>query len=80
MATAEPVDPPEVRTVAGAVRGSWEGGLAVFRGIPSGEAPVGEARFAAPGPARRWEGVREACRPCRGPGRVVSRRREAFRV
>jgi para-nitrobenzyl esterase len=51
---------PEVRTNAGAVRGRWENGLAVFRGIPFAGPPVGEARFAAPQPVRAWSGVREA--------------------
>ncbi|HEX6351514.1 carboxylesterase/lipase family protein [Actinophytocola sp.] len=51
---------PEVRTAAGAVRGRWEDGLAVFRGIPFAAPPVGAARFAAPQPAPRWDGVREA--------------------
>ncbi|MFE6174335.1 carboxylesterase/lipase family protein [Streptomyces sp. NPDC056464] len=51
---------PEAATAAGAVRGRREGGLAVFRGIPYARPPVGEARFAAPRPADRWEGVREA--------------------
>ncbi|MGW8064975.1 carboxylesterase/lipase family protein [Streptomyces ziwulingensis] len=51
---------PVVRTVSGAVRGRTADGLAVFRGIPFAEAPVGEARFAAPRPARPWEGVRDA--------------------
>ncbi|MEU1053117.1 carboxylesterase family protein [Streptomyces sp. NPDC005876] len=51
---------PVVRTAGGAVRGRREDGLAVFRGIPFAEPPVGEARFAAPRPARRWDGTREA--------------------
>ncbi len=51
---------PEVRITAGAVRGRWEDGLAVFRGIPFAEPPVGEARFAAPRPVRGWDGVRKA--------------------
>ncbi|MGW3408799.1 carboxylesterase/lipase family protein [Streptomyces sp. NPDC000888] len=51
---------PEVRTVAGAVRGRREGGLEVFRGIPFAQPPVGEARFAAPRPVDAWDGVREA--------------------
>ncbi|MFI5686710.1 carboxylesterase/lipase family protein [Streptomyces sp. NPDC051636] len=51
---------PVVRTTAGAVRGRREHGLAVFRGIPFAEPPVGPARFAAPRPARPWDGTREA--------------------
>jgi para-nitrobenzyl esterase len=50
----------EVRTAAGALRGRYEGGVAVFRGIPFAEAPVGGLRFAAPRPARAWDGVRAA--------------------
>lgn len=50
----------EVRTAAGLVRGRMEEGLAVFRGIPFAEAPVGELRFAAPEPVRAWAGTREA--------------------
>ncbi|GGM03343.1 carboxylic ester hydrolase [Streptomyces fumigatiscleroticus] len=51
---------PVVRTAAGAVRGRREDGLAVFRGIPFAEPPVGEARFAAPRPVRAWDGTRDA--------------------
>jgi len=51
---------PEVRTSAGRVRGSSEGGLAVFRGIPFAQPPTGPMRFGAPQPATAWEGVREA--------------------
>jgi para-nitrobenzyl esterase len=51
---------PEVRTVAGTVRGSLEAGVAVFRGIPFAEPPVGALRFAAPQPVGAWGGVREA--------------------
>jgi para-nitrobenzyl esterase len=51
---------PVVRTAAGAVRGRWEDDLAVFRGIPFAAPPVGAARFAAPRPVARWDGVREA--------------------
>ncbi|GGY03322.1 carboxylesterase/lipase family protein [Streptomyces hiroshimensis] len=51
---------PEVRAAAGALRGSREAGVAVFRGIPFAEPPVGPLRFAAPRPVRRWDGVRTA--------------------
>lgn len=51
---------PEVRTVAGLIRGGREAGLAVFRGISYAEPPVGALRFAAPEPVRSWDGVRPA--------------------
>ncbi|GAA2826927.1 carboxylesterase/lipase family protein [Crossiella cryophila] len=50
----------EVRLAAGAVRGSREAGVAVFRGIPFADQPVGRLRFAAPQPVQPWDGVREA--------------------
>ena len=37
---------PEVRAPAGRLRGSREAGVAVFRGIPFAEPPVGGLRFA----------------------------------
>jgi para-nitrobenzyl esterase len=59
------VTEPEVRAAAGTLRGSREGGsreagVAVFRGIPFAEPPVGTLRFAAPRPVRGWAGVRDA--------------------
>ena len=56
---------PVVRTAAGLVRGRAQDGVAVFRGIPFAQPPVGGLRFAAPRPAGRWDGVREA--DCFGP-------------
>ncbi|WP_018348348.1 carboxylesterase/lipase family protein [Longispora albida] len=51
---------PEARVAAGVVRGRREAGLAVFRGVPFAEPPVGALRFAAPEPAGSWSGVRDA--------------------
>ncbi|MFE3758134.1 carboxylesterase/lipase family protein [Nocardia tengchongensis] len=59
-------DRVEVKAAAGVVRGSWDGAVAVFRGIPYAEPPVGPRRFGAPVPVRRWDGVRDALEfgPC----------------
>lgn len=51
---------PEVRVAAGVLRGRREAEVAVFRGIPFAEPPVGALRFAAPRPVQGWSGVREA--------------------
>ena len=51
---------PEVSTRAGRVRGRNENGIAVFRGIPFAEPPIGQRRFQAPEPTVPWDGVREA--------------------
>ena len=49
-----------VRTEAGLVQGTEEGGLAVYRGIPFAAPPLGELRWRAPQPAPKWSGVRSA--------------------
>ena len=54
------MDDPVVRIAGGAVRGRHEGGVAVFRGMPFAQPPVGDLRFAAPHPAPPWDGVRDA--------------------
>ncbi|MFJ4854174.1 carboxylesterase/lipase family protein [Streptomyces sp. NPDC088730] len=51
---------PHAETVQGTVRGAYEQGVAVFRGIPYAAAPVGPHRFRAPAPAEPWDGIREA--------------------
>lgn len=48
------------QTTAGAVEGSEENGLCIFRGVPFAAPPVGELRFKAPQPVEPWDGVREA--------------------
>ena len=49
-------------TRAGDLQGSREGGVAVWRGVDYAAQPVGERRFAAPGPVQPWRGVRDATR------------------
>src|SRR5678816_3297706 len=51
---------PVVDAPAGAVRGTAEGDLHVFRGIPYAQPPVGPLRWRPPLPLPRWTGVREA--------------------
>jgi para-nitrobenzyl esterase len=54
---------PVVISSAGALRGSVEGEVLAFRGVPFAAAPVGELRFAAPQPQPGWTGVRDAGSP-----------------
>jgi para-nitrobenzyl esterase len=51
---------PFVTIAQGRLRGLERDGIAQFRGIPYAAAPVGERRFAPPGPAPAWEGERDA--------------------
>ncbi|HEY3186708.1 MAG TPA: carboxylesterase/lipase family protein [Solirubrobacteraceae bacterium] len=48
-----------VETSLGAVQGTGDGDVLVFRGIPFAAPPVGELRFRAPAPAAAWSGVRD---------------------
>ncbi|RLL66179.1 carboxylesterase family protein [Streptomyces sp. Z26] len=54
---------PVVATESGAVRGLRPADTAVFRNIPYAAPPTGAARFAAPRPHARWDGVRDATAP-----------------
>ena len=56
----KPIDPVIVQTDAGELKGSREGGVLVFRGVPFAQPPVGENRWRAPQPVKPWKGVRAA--------------------
>jgi para-nitrobenzyl esterase len=58
-----------VTTTTGAVKGVWRDGSAAFLGIPYAAAPVGDLRFAAPGPHPHWRGTRDATEPGATPQR-----------
>jgi len=49
-----------VITSSGPVRGEWEQGVQVFRGIPFAEPPVGALRFRPPVEHKPWRDVRSA--------------------
>jgi para-nitrobenzyl esterase len=51
---------PVVRTAQGAVRGSVDGDVESFKGIPFAKPPVGPLRWRAPRPIEPWTGVRDA--------------------
>ena len=65
--------PLTVRIADGLVRGTATSTGAVFRSIPYAVPPVGPHRFAAPMPAPRWSGTRDATRP--GPNAPAPPRR-----
>ncbi len=53
---------PIVQTSYGALQGSEEQGVAVFRGIPFAQPPIGPLRFRPPQRPDGWSGVRDATR------------------
>ncbi|HEY9367419.1 carboxylesterase/lipase family protein [Streptomyces sp.] len=69
LAHAAPVGTAADRTVVattnGKVRGTAEGKVRTFQGIPYAAPPVGGLRWKSPQPAARWTGVRDATTPGR---------------
>jgi para-nitrobenzyl esterase len=59
--------PTLAHTAGGDLRGTVEGGVAVWRGVPYAQQPIGERRFAAPAPLPPWTGVRDAVEPAPVP-------------
>ncbi len=53
---------PVANTVGGQVRGFVDDGINVFRGIPFAGDVSGNGRWRPPGPAPKWEGVRDGTR------------------
>lgn len=51
---------PEVQLPAGRLRGSVEGGVVAFKGVPYAAPPVGDLRWRAAQPHPGWSGTREA--------------------
>ncbi|UCC17950.1 MAG: carboxylesterase/lipase family protein [Dehalococcoidales bacterium] len=56
----ERTENPVVQTKAGKLRGTYEDGLFVFRGVPYAVPPVGKLRWMPPTPLESWDGVRPA--------------------
>ncbi|KNB53993.1 carboxylesterase/lipase family protein [Streptomyces caatingaensis] len=67
---------PVTTVPAGRLRGTVNGTVAAFRGIPYAASPVGALRFAPPRPHPRWDGERDASAAGpsvpQGPSRLAS--------
>ncbi len=51
---------PVVKTLTGMLRGTNDGEVDLFKGIPYAAPPIGEYRWRQPQPVKAWEGVRDA--------------------
>jgi len=50
----------QANVTGGAISGTAENGIALFKGIPFAAPPVGDLRWKAPAPVTPWSGVRKA--------------------
>ena len=57
----------EVQVEQGIVEGTFEDNLTVFKGIPFAQPPVGDLRWRAPQPAKKWEGILKTNKYAPGP-------------
>ncbi|PJJ07651.1 carboxylesterase type B [Flavobacterium sp. 1] len=57
----------EVQVKQGKLVGTAEDGLLVFKGIPFAKPPIGNLRWRAPQPVKKWEGVLKADKFAPGP-------------
>lgn len=62
LAFAGDATAPVVQTPLGELRGTLDGSVRVFRGVPFAQPPIGPLRFRAPRPASAWGAVRDATR------------------
>jgi para-nitrobenzyl esterase len=52
--------PTPVKVKEGLIQGTFENGLAIYKGVPFAAPPVGELRWRVPQPAAKWDGIRMA--------------------
>jgi para-nitrobenzyl esterase len=75
MASPALAQSPRAEAPAGAVQGSRQGAVAVFKGIPYAQPPVGAMRWKPPADLPKWQGVQQATEF--GPACVQPRSRNA---
>ncbi len=59
-AAAGPDAQPIIQTRSGKLRGAYQDGIAVFKGVPFAAPPIGQFRWRPPQPVAAWQGVRDA--------------------